>query len=140
MTELDRESYAKALKKQALLRLKDPIISKKQKIPAGEEVYISPMYNIPSDVITSVEGTYAQLFGGNNFSSYSTKIAAWYKENQLMPTNGKSIDECRNSCYEYFNMYYYDMLNKKVLAEEKSRTRLRLVIESFIAHKKTKGK
>ena len=112
---MSRFSDAKAAYEIAQLRLKDPIIDERQKIPAGEEVYVRPIYNrsklhFTSDVITKVKGTYAQLYLGENFNDYSTDIASWYQEEELMPTQGRTIEECRLSCEKYFKTPYDRMI------------------------------
>lgn len=115
---MSRFTDAKASYEKAQLRLEDPVINERQKIPAGEEVYIRPIYersmlHFTGDVITKVEGTYAQLYGGSNFSDYATNIASWYNEDQLMPTNGRSLEECRSGCSEYFDMPYDKIMEAK---------------------------
>ncbi len=122
---MSRESDVIAINQRALLRLKNPIVDERQKIPAGEEVYIRPihessMLHFDGDVITTVRGTYAQMFWGNDFSSYATEISSWYNENQLMPTNGRSLQECQEGCNEYFNQSYEEIINKRKEAIESS--------------------
>jgi len=99
--------------------MKNPLIDQRQKFAAGTEVYIRPIFessmtHFNCDVITTIEGTYAQLFGGEDFDSYSTKIAAWYHECQLMPTQGYGIDSCRFMCEEYFGESHKSMMDRRI--------------------------
>jgi len=120
---VSRLEEANKMYAMAMKRLENPIIDERQKIPAGEEVYIRPIYenymlHFKSDLITAVKGTYAQMFGGTNFDSYSTEVSSWYDEHQLMPTNGRTIEECRNVCAEYFGVPYADMAEKRKVKTE----------------------
>lgn len=121
---INREADTKLMHQKAMTRLENPIVDIRQKIPAGEEVYIRPIYepnmlHFEGDVITVIKGTYAQMYTGEAFSSYSTEIGAWYDEDQLMPTKGKSIEECQNACKEYFNTSYEEMLKARSDVQDK---------------------
>lgn len=120
---MSRLSDAKAIHQRALQRLENPMVDERQKILAGTEVYIRPIYepsmlHFSGDLITIVEGTYAQMYWGDDFESYSTKISSWYHENQLMPTKGLSLEKCRSGCEEYFGESYEGLIAKKKEATE----------------------
>lgn len=128
---MSREQDAKAYYARAMERLENPIIDKRQQIEAGTEVYIRPIYHTSKlhfycDLITKVEGTYAQLYpdirmGGvkdDDFKNYSLEVASWYDENEIMPTNGKTLKECRDKCEEYFSVSYEKMLKLRTEAKE----------------------
>ena len=88
--------------------------NEKQKFKTSDEVYIRPIYegsmiHFTSDVICYIEGSYGQLCGGDDFKSYGTSVASWYDEDQLMLTNGRSLEECREACKDYFDMSYSEM-------------------------------
>jgi len=89
-----------------------------QRFATGNEVYIRPIYehsksHFKSDVITYVKYSYYQKYGDGPKDSYATGIASWYDECELMPANGRSIEECRNACEDYFCMSHEDMIRKK---------------------------
>jgi len=119
----EREAEANAAYLKARRGMRNPVIDDRQKFAADTEVYIRPIYeshkiHFRCDVITGIEGTYAQLYGGESFDKYSTDIASWYDEDQLMPTNGRSIEECREACEGYFGISYQDILNKRKEAND----------------------
>lgn len=89
-----------------------------QKFEPGTEVYIKPMtdsskLHFDGDVIATAEYTYSQAYGGRDVKSYSTNIASWYDEGELMPTNGLSLDECRAACQDYFGVSHSEMLKER---------------------------
>lgn len=103
-----------ALRKMVAKRMANPVIDRRQKIPVGTEVYIRPIFENHSvhfncDIISTVEGTHAQLYGGDDFTNYSLDVGAWYHEFVLMPTNGMTVEECRDRCEEYFGTSYESM-------------------------------
>lgn len=94
------------------------VTNEHQKFPCGQRVYIRPIYerhmsHFDCDLITTVEYTYDQAFGGNDkyCNQYSLKVASWYNEDQLMPVeNGETIAQARARCADYFGKSYADML------------------------------
>jgi len=91
---------------------------KGQRFATGDEVYIRPIYehsksHFNSDVITYVKYSYYQKYGDGSKDSYATGVASWYDECELMPVNGRSIEECRKACEDYFCMPHEEMIRKK---------------------------
>lgn len=110
--------YALAAEKIREERMKNPIIDSRQKFTVDTEVYVRPMYesfhyHFQCDVISVVEGTYAQMYWGEKFNDYCLEIGAWYDEGVLMPTEGMSLDQCREKCLEYFGEPYTDLKQKR---------------------------
>jgi len=71
----------------------DKSFNPKQKFQIGDKVKVAKdlgpmMSHFKSDFIGTVEYTYGQMFGGDNFDSYSLidengNSVAWYEEHQL---------------------------------------------------------
>lgn len=113
----ERLADAQAMTAMAKERMKKPVLDSRQKFLAGTEVYVRPIYegsmlHFTCDLITRVRGTYAQLYGGSNdrnFRDYALDVSSWYDEDQLMPTEGRSIQECHAHCLEYFGKSYDEL-------------------------------
>lgn len=111
-----------------LRMLKNPLIDPRQKFTLDTEVYIRPimeksMLHFTDDCIAVVEGTYAQLYSPHNptdedLKEYSTNIASWYRECQLMPTEGRTLEECQAACLDYFGKTYKSMVTEKQKIQE----------------------
>ena len=106
-----------------------------QKFPIGTEVYIIPisdksMLHFDCDVITTVKYTYGQMFGDNTggHTSYSTAIASWYEEHQIVATNGRSIEQCRSDLINDIGSSYEDLLNSR--SDSISRCTIRKMMQS----------
>jgi len=93
------------------------------------------MSHFTDDCITTVEGTYCQLYAPHgptdeNLKEYSTSIAAWYDECQLMATEGRTLEECRAACIDYFGDSYEEMIAEKQKNKENSPL-MKMLIESL---------
>lgn len=73
------------------------------KYPQGTEVYLLPILDwsrthFHQDEISTVKGTYFSMYGGNpktQDKEYCLECGAWYPEDTLIPTNGRTLEECR---------------------------------------------
>ena len=59
----------------------------------GEEVYISPSDGRGDCIVKII---------GESGGTYSTTKGSWFDDFNLMPTEGMSLEECREKCVDYF--------------------------------------
>lgn len=94
-----------------------------QKFAVGERVYIRPIFessklHFHCDLITTVKHSYNQAYGdGGASNQYSTEIASWYDECELMSAGDMSIEECRAALNNEFGISYNDMIDMRVEAQ-----------------------
>lgn len=89
------------------------------KYPDGTEVYLLPILDrtrthFSQDIISVTEGTYRSIYGGTeprHDQQYSLKCGSWYPEHTLVPTNGRTLEQCREEIIpEIFAVDYKTML------------------------------
>lgn len=97
-----KSSYAAALK-----RVKSALPNKNQKFQKGDRVRIDndlgkSMNHFPRGVYATVEYTYSQAYGGDNYDSYSLLVDgfgshSWYKEHQLTKIDNATPPPLKNN-------------------------------------------